>query len=78
MAFMRPAVRSRLAPLFKSRLLGKEVGFFRLQLELTQFDTKKANVRARAVREPPRQRVDSSRFPFSTASYEIRVFRYER
>ncbi len=28
------------------------------------FDTKKANVRARAVREPPLQRVDSSRFPF--------------
>ncbi len=34
----------------------------------TQFDTKKARVRARAVREPPLQRVDSSRFPFSTAS----------
>ncbi len=38
-----------------------------LNIGLTQFDTKKANVRARAVREPPLQRVDSSRFPFSTA-----------
>ena len=35
-------------------------------------DTKKAVVQARAVREPPLQRVDSSRFPFSTAPYPIR------
>ena len=35
-------------------------------------DTKKAYIQARAVREPPLQRVDSSRFPFSTASYDIR------
>ncbi len=36
-------------------------------------DTKKARVQARAVREPPLQRVDPSRFPFSTASYDIRT-----
>ncbi len=35
--------------------------------------TKKAYIQARAVREPPLPRLDSSRFPFSTASYQIRV-----
>ncbi len=38
-----------------------------ISIGLTQLDTKKANVRARAVREPPLQCADISGFSFSTA-----------